>query len=152
GLLPALVLRGHHVDAFDLSPAAVALTSLRRPAYLALRAPILARLDTILKRCPLSPTHRPGRFDESWIADDTADWLRHYAHLVERSANTTSDSELDLSNSMAALRYLPLLISREITAYTASDNAAWLKAGGLRRAVDLKVALKTAAMSWSEYL
>ncbi|MBI1894163.1 MAG: hypothetical protein HYS14_08650 [Candidatus Rokubacteria bacterium] len=82
---------------------------------------------------------------------EIAEWLREYREAVLRVTGTRSE-DLTEGSVARALAFLPLLAARELTTFSASDNASWVKAGGLVRPTDPKVALKRIATAWAGYL
>ena len=150
-LLPTLVTRGHSVDAIDVNPVAIAFVELKRPEYLRVSQQAVAVLEVVLKHLPSTISSSSVRFEQGWLTDDIADWLRRYSQLVKR--HTPAGGLRDEHEAIVrALTRLPLLTARDLTTYSSSDNASWLKAGGLRRTIDVRASISTAAHAWVAYL
>jgi hypothetical protein len=150
-LLPTLVARGHSVDAIDVNPVAVAFVDLRRPEYLRVAQQAVAVLAVVLKHLPSTISSSSARFEQGWLTDDVADWLGRYSQLVKRHTPAGGLRD-DHEAVVRALTRLPLLAARDLTTYSSSDNASWLKAGGLQRTIEVRESLSVAAHAWIAYL
>jgi hypothetical protein len=142
-LLPSLVTAGYDVVASDINPVATAFVELRRPVHLQSLASVRASLVEVLERLPRART--AGRsFEPSWLPPATAAWLAEYRDRI---------SEVLVAPAIrSVLQLLPILVARRLTTYTASDNAAWIRPGGLSSGEDPAELLHEAFLQWSHYL
>ena len=142
-ILPSLLCAGYDVVASDINPVATAFVELRRPAHLRSLAEIRSSLVDVLERLPhLGLSSRS--YEEKWLPSVTAQWLSEYRDRVGDTAISP--------NAQTVLLLLPLLVARRLTAYTSSDNAAWIRPGGLSSSEEPTDLLREAFLQWSTYL
>src|SRR5262249_14463975 len=135
----------------DINPAPLLLACLRSPQLIRHRSEIEAYVADLIRS--VTKKERPRtEFTRAWLPDDVRDQLGEYFRRVEAIFDAFRFGEplTDIDPVKLGALAIPVLAARGIVCYRSSDNAAWLKPGGLYQG-DLAGALRRALQSWRTY-
>lgn len=149
--LPKLVAMGHRVTAFDINPVVSALVNLRKYRSSREISGIRHHLDNVLRRCPGTGRTRAQRYEAGWLPENVAGWLERYGNEVREEESIELGAQ-EATETAKILYDLPLLAARRFATFTQSDNATWVKPGGLHNGCDPGQSIIYAFHEWQRYL
>jgi hypothetical protein len=146
--------QGARVVLGDINPAVLLIAKLRDPVLLRQSADIAKALEIRLEKLNRSlHSDGPLLYSSDWLTDRTREELRAYGLSFGLSALAGSTAELfeqlrGESPEVTIAAGLPLLAARDLVTYRSSDNATWLKKGGLQRATSIFAPMLEALQQW----
>jgi hypothetical protein len=151
--LAELSHEGHDVTLEDINPGPLLLASLRDPELLCRAAELRA---AILRKLPKRRTANTAPdYCSTWLSPCVLRDLERYslifgipAHRLALSDESSFWTAPPLTRLAASLA---VLAARRISCFRRSDNATWLKEGGLSQNQRLFDALKQALDEWCKY-